>query len=54
MGGVSEGIEGDNRVNAQLGCKSQQVLGIEWTWGGQGGFQDNSQVSLSDYWMDDG
>lgn len=44
----------DRAANTHLGCKSQQVLGIEWMWEGQGGFQDNSQVPCSDYWMDAG
>lgn len=32
---VLEGSEGKNRINTHLGCKSQQVLEIEWIWGGQ-------------------
>ena len=52
---VPEGVKEENRVNTHLGRKSQQVLETEWTWGGQGGFQDNSQVSLSDgWWLDTG
>lgn len=38
MSVVPEGVEGERRVNTHLGCKSQQVLETEWTWGGQGGF----------------
>ena len=44
-----EGMEGENRVSPHLGCESQPVLEMEWIWGGQRGFQDNVQVSLSDY-----
>ena len=44
-----EGMEGENRVSPHLGCESQPVLEMEWLWGGQRGFQDNFQVSLSDY-----